>query len=128
MIGCSCSNTHKDQPPVGIYILYTYKEKKRTPVTYGEGIKALYGLVDAVKFFNDNISSSLIDNLDFKRNLYDICVLNKNIDGSHFKIMWYEDNLKLSYRDPKVVTSIIHILDKKYGDIIPVSVSRGRNQ
>ena len=40
--------------------------------------------------------------------------------------MWHVDDLKISHVDEHVVTSIIDSLDKKYGEIMPVSRSRGR--
>ena len=39
--------------------------------------------------------------------------------------MFHVDDLKISYIDPEVVTHIITELDKRYGIIMPLSISRG---
>ena len=100
--------------------------RKQVPTIYIEAIKALYGTVDASKLFYNNLCSCLVNELGFKRNDYDICVVNKVINGKQCTILWHVDNLKISHEDPEVVTSIIKKLDERYGDIIPLSVSRGK--
>ena len=103
-----------------------YKGKNKTPTIYSEAVKALYGTADAAKLFYDNLSSFLTDDMGFKRNSYDSCVLNKNIHGSQYTIMFHVDDLKLSHTSEEVLTTIIQALDKNYGGIMPLSVSRGR--
>ena len=53
-------------------------------------------------------------------------MVNKQINGSQCTIIWHVDDLKISHKDQQVVTSIIKKLDEKYGDIMPLSVSRGK--
>ena len=55
--------------------------KKKVPTIYSEAIKALYGTLDVVRLFYDNLLSVLIDELGFKQNPYDACVVNKTIEG-----------------------------------------------
>ena len=47
-------------------------------------------------------------------------------NGKQYTILWHVDDFKISHVDPEVVTSIIKKLDGKYGDIMPLSVSRGK--
>lgn len=104
----------------------TYEGKKRVPTIYSEAIKALYGTVDAAKLFYENLSSFLVDDLGFKLNLYDPCVANKKISGSQCTIMWHVDDLKESHLDEAVVTDVINSINKRYGEIMPISISRGK--
>ena len=104
----------------------TYEGRKRTPTIYSRAIKALYGTVDAAKLFFENLSSFLMEELGFKRNPYDMCVLNKEINNSQCTIMFHVDDLKISHLQPKVVTGIIKSLNDRYGGIMPLTVSRGK--
>ena len=103
-----------------------YEGRKRTPTIYSRAIKALYGTVDAAKLFFDNLSSFLSKNLGFEPNLYDNCVMNKQIDGSQCTIMFHVDDLKISHKSEDVVTMIINALSDKFGGIMPLSISRGK--
>ena len=40
--------------------------------------------------------------------------------------MFHVDDLKISHKNPEVVTSVIDALSKKYGGIMPLSISRGK--
>ena len=89
-------------------------------------IKALYGTVDVSKLFFDDLTSILVKDLGFVVDPYDTCVVNKVIDGKQCTISWHVDDLKLSHKDPAILTSIIKSLDDKYGTIVPLSFSRGK--
>ena len=69
----------KINPEWDRYIVY--EGKNNTPTIYSEAIKALYGTVDAAKLFYDNIVGVLVDELQFVVNPYDVCVVNKEING-----------------------------------------------
>ena len=103
-----------------------YEGKKATPTIYSQAKKALYGTVDAAKLFFDNLSSFLMDKLQFKRNPYDSCVMNRMINGSQCTIMFHVDDIKISHAESQVVTNIITELSDKYGDIMPLTISRGK--
>ena len=69
------------------------------------------------------LKSTLEEN-GFKVNPYDPCVANKTMsDGTQCTISWYVDDLKISHRDPKVVSSIIESIEKKFGKM---KVTRGK--
>jgi hypothetical protein len=61
-------------------------------------------------------------------------VANKIIDGKQCTIVWHVDDLKISHIDPKVNTTILNLLDAKYGQEIvagkraPLTINRGKNK
>ena len=58
----------------------------------------------------------------FVINPYDRCVANKIINGEQCTIVWYFDNNKVSYKDPKVVDEVIELTKTHFGDL---TVTRG---
>ena len=105
-----------------------YEGRKKVPIIYSEVIKALYGTVDTAKLFYDNLLYFLTDKLKFEPNPYNPCVVNKQVEGSQYTIMWHVDDLKISHTNKEVVTKIIDKINEKYGGIMPVSISRGKIQ
>jgi hypothetical protein len=93
--------------------------------------KALYGTLQAALLFWQNLSTELI-RWGFQINPYDFCVANKTIDGKQCTVVWHVDDLKISHVDPKVVTCILNLLDKKYGQEVvggkraPLTINRGK--
>jgi Reverse transcriptase (RNA-dependent DNA polymerase) len=83
-------------------------------VLYAKLKKALYGTLRAALFFWMNLSETL-ELMGFQINPYDQCVT----------IVWHLDGLKISHRDPQIVTQIIKMLNKKYGQLKPLTVTRG---
>ena len=51
----------------------------------------------------------------FKLNPYDQCAANKQINNKQCTIVWYVDDIKISHEDPKVVTTVINGLEKRFG-------------
>ena len=68
----------------------------------------------------------LIDELEFTRNPYDWCVVNKIINGKQCTIVWHVDDLMISHVDPGVVTDISKGLGNKYGDLMELTINRGK--
>jgi len=95
-------------------------------VVYVQLLKALYGMLQAALLFWQNLSSFLIDTLEFVPNQYDSCVVNKMIDGKQCTIVWCVDDLKISHVDPAVVEDIVSRLHDQYGKEEPISVHRGK--
>ena len=68
----------------------------------------------------------------FKTNPYDFCVANKSINGKQRTIGWHVDDLKISHEDPKVVTTILGLINGRYGQEIvggkrtPLTITRGK--
>ena len=103
-----------------------FEGKKRTPTIYSEAIKALYGTVDAAKLFYDNLCHVLINEIGFTLKPYDGCVANKIINNKQCTIVFHVDDLNISYIDKEVVSNIINELSSRFGDIMSLSVSRGK--
>ena len=98
-----------------------------TPVLYVLIKKALYGTVQAVMLFWQNLIGFLLDDLGFELNPYEWCVANKMIDGNQCTIVWHVDDLKISQVNPDVVTDILSRLEDKYGgEEAPLTVTRGK--
>jgi hypothetical protein len=106
-------------------------QERGKDVVYVILTKALYGTLQAALLFWQNLSSQLVE-WGFEINPYDFCVANKIIDGKQCTVVWHVDDLKISHVDPKVVTTILNLLDERYGQEIvggkraPLTTTRGR--
>jgi len=87
--------------------------------------KALYGTIMASLLFWKDLCKTL-EEWGFEANPYDLCVMNKTINGKQFTIAWHVDDLKLSHVDPNVVTSVIEDMSERYGKDVPLTVTRGK--
>jgi hypothetical protein len=112
------------------YEKYT-KYERGQPVVYVILTKALYGTLQAALLFLQNLSTQL-EEWGFTINPYDFCVANKTVDKQQCTIAWHVDDLKISHKDPAVVTSILNLLDGRYGQEIvageraPLTVTSGK--
>ena len=61
----------------------------------------------------------------FEINPYNLCVINKTINGNQFTITWHVDDLKLSHVNNKVVDDLIEWMKGLYGN--DMRISRGKN-
>ncbi|KAI2499082.1 Reverse transcriptase (RNA-dependent DNA polymerase) [Fragilaria crotonensis] len=94
-------------------------------VLYVQLEKALYGTLKAALLFWRRLSAQLIK-WGFELNPYDSCVANKIIDGNQCTILWHVDDLKISHKDPNVVTDIITMLESEFGNEAPLTITRGK--
>jgi hypothetical protein len=112
------------------YEKHTVYERGK-PVIYVILLKALYGTLQAALLFWENLSSQLQE-WGFEINPYDFCVANKTINKKHCTIVWHVDDLKISHKDTCVVTTILNLLDARYGQEIvggeraALTISRGK--
>ena len=90
-------------------------------VLYLEVLQAIYGCIEsALRWYE--LYSETLSKEGFVINPYDKCVANKIINGKQCTIVWYVDDNKISHEDPKVVTEIIDLMKKHFGDL---TVTRG---
>ena len=69
-------------------------------------MQALYGcLRSALLFYNQLVAD--LDSMGFELNQYDICVVNKTINGEQFTVVCQVDDFKVSHKDPKEVTKFL---------------------
>ena len=95
------------------------------PILYVRLKKALYGTLQAAMLFWKDLSSKLQE-WGFSINPYDWCVANKLINGKQCTVLWHVDDLKISHVDGDVVSDIINKLDKEYGKVTPLTITRGK--
>jgi hypothetical protein len=94
-------------------------------VMYVKLKKALYGTLQAALLFWKDLSGYLQE-MGFKLNPYDRCVLNKMIHGKQCTILWHVDNLKVSHVNDEVIENVISTLSERYGKEAPLVVTRGK--
>ena len=99
----------------GKYLKYvTYENGKK--VLYLCVLRAIYGCIESALLWYELFSSKL-KSLGFHINPYDKCIANKMINGSQCTIVWYVDDVKISLLDPKVVTEMIDVVEKDFGNV-----------
>ena len=103
------------------YVVY----EKNVRVMYIELLKALYGTVRAARLFWQKLSTKLAE-CGFIANPYDPCVMNKLIEGKQCTVCWHVDDLKISHKVPKIVDSIIVMLNDEFGKEMPLTITRGK--
>ena len=62
----------------------------------------------------------------FDLNPYNACVANKTINELQATIVWHIDNLKISHKDPAIVTDILQHLTKRFGTDRLLIISQGK--
>ena len=70
--------------------------------------------------------AKLFRSWDFKMNPYDACVWNKMVNDKQFTILFHIDDLMLGHLCPNIVTFYIQKLQKEYGSLANLTVTRGR--
>ena len=109
------------------YVVHEYGK----PVIYIILTKALYGTIQAALLFWKNLTAQL-EEWAFKINPYNFCIANKIINGKQCTIEWHVNDLKRSHEDPKVVTNILGLIDRRYrqeiigGKRAPLTISHGK--
>ena len=104
-----------------IYSKYVMVNRQGKKILYVKLQRALYGCLKSAIQFYRRLTGDLVK-MGFKVNFYNPCVANKNIGGSQITVCWHVDDLKISHRNPRVVTALIRKLTEIYGKL---RVSRG---
>ena len=99
--------------------------RRGEPYIYCRLNVALYGTILVAVLFWRKLTRFLVD-CGFEVNPYDWCVMNKMIDGKQCTILWHVDDLKISHVSTNVVSDIIEMLQKEYGKVGTLSVTRGK--
>ena len=90
-------------------------------VLYLEVLQAIYGYIESALKWYELYSETLSKEI-FVINPYDRCVTNKTINGKQCTIVWYVDDNKISHEDPEVVTKVIELMKKHFGNL---TITRG---
>ena len=106
-----------------LYTPYVVTEKGQK-VLYTEAHKAVYGMVDSAFLFWLDLSDFL-KKQGFVMNPYNICCMNKMINGKQYTVVWHVDDIKVSHEDQKVLDEMTKVLEERYGKKSPLKVYRG---
>jgi hypothetical protein len=101
------------------------KDKNGKTVLHVELLKALCGTLKAALLFWKLLSSKLVS-WGFEINPCDWCVANKTTDGKQCTVLWHVDDLKMSHVDSAAVSTVIGMIDEKFGKEAPITVARGK--
>jgi hypothetical protein len=106
------------------YQKYVHKYRGQSMI-YIKLKKALYRTLKGAMLFWKKLTKLLTQD-GFAINPYDWCVANKTVNGKQCTIAWHVDDLIISHMDPKVVTQVIAMLEKEYGKVADLTISRLR--
>jgi hypothetical protein len=81
-------------------------------------------MVSAMLFYK-KLKNDLIE-IGFELNPYDPCVANKIVNGSQMTVCWHVDDFKVSHKDPSQVSGFMTWIEKMYGAIGKVKITRGK--
>ena len=84
-------------------------------VLYVRLAKAIYGTLKAALLSYKRLRKEL-ENDGYIINPYDVCVANKQVNGSQLTIVWHVDDMKISHVNPDEVTTTIEFLHERYKD------------
>ena len=83
-----------------LYTPYVVTENGRK-VLYTKAHKAVYGMVDSAFLFWLDLSG-FFEKQGFVMNPYDICCMNKMINGKQCTVVWHVDDINGSHVDQEV--------------------------
>ena len=106
-----------------LYTPYVVTEKGRK-VLYTEAHKAVYGMVDSAFLFWLDLSGFL-EKQGFVMNPYDICCMNKIINGNQCTVVWHVDDIKGSHVEQEVLDELTKVLEERYAKKAPLKVHKG---
>ena len=92
---------------------------------YVELLKALYGTLWAARLFWEKLQTKLVNESGFAPNRYDSCVVNKMVDGRQLTVAWHVDDLKVSHEKEETLDEFIRMMQSKFGQDAPLSISHG---
>ena len=97
-----------------LYCKYISYRKKVEALMYVRVQKALYGCLKNALIFYERLVGDL-EAHGIKINPYDLCVVNKTVEGKHPTITLHVDESKISHFDRKVISDTIVWLESIYG-------------
>ena len=91
-------------------------------ILYMEILRAIYGCIEsALRWYE--LYSEVLEKEGFVINSYNQCIVNKEINGKQCTIVWYVDRNKVSHEALHVVTNVIELAKKHFGDL---TMARGK--
>ena len=92
------------------------RHENGTKMLYMVILRALYGCIQSALLWYNLYSKTLVEE-GFVINPYDRCVANKVINGNQCTIAFYVDDNKVSHKDPQVITKVINLMKKHFGEL-----------
>jgi hypothetical protein len=83
-------------------------------------------LHEFLEILKSKLLSKQLQEWGFIINPYDWCVANKLVKGEQCTIIWHVDDLKISHKDPEVVSSVIAMLEQVFGKEAPLTITQGK--
>ena len=77
-------------------------------------LKALYGLLDSAKLWNDEFTNTLTQD-GYIQNEYDACVFNKVVDEVQVSVYVHVDDLMVTSKNEDLIKDLHRVLQNKYG-------------
>jgi len=87
-------------------------------------LRATYGMLMSGLLYYRKFRAS-VERIGYEVNPYDPCVANKVLCGKQHTISWHVDDIKSSHVDPKVNDEFYEWLQSEYGQVKPVTSTRG---
>ena len=97
----------------------TYEKGRK--VLYMEVLQAIYGCIESALRWYELFSETLVKE-GWEINPYDKCVANRMINDKQCTIVWYVDDNKVSHEDPEIVTEVMDLMKRHFGDL---TITRG---
>ena len=113
-----------------IYSKYVIINSKGQKVLYVRLLNALYGIMKAALLYYQRFVQDLLS-INFIINPYDPCVANKFVKHKQLTVVWHVDDLKVSHRNPAIVTKMADWLKATYERLFDdgsgeMQISRGK--
>ena len=108
----------------------TYHDKiiwtkdRKTKFLYDWLIKAVYGTLLGAIIFYTKLSKHLTDH-GFVQNEYDLCTINKMVNGEQITVQFHVDNLKASHKDHAVLDDFLDDLRSEFGQEDGLTENKG---
>ena len=102
--------------------------KKKHWVIYGRAGKNIYySTLDDTMVYHRIFCKYVLDGLCFELNQYNAwCVVGKMRYGKVCTILWWVDDIKLSYKDANVIAGMLDKVRDKFGSIKDTSITETR--
>ena len=94
-------------------------------IIYVRILKAIYGMLQSALLFYKKLRADL-EQSGFIINPYDPCVANKMVRGTPMTVVWHVDDMKISHKDKGANDSFLQWIEKRYGNIGKVKITRGK--
>ena len=93
-------------------------------VLYVHITQAIYRMLVSAMLFYPKLTKALLS-YSFKLNPYDLCVVNKMINGEQLTVCWHVDDIKSSHIDPKVNKEFLQWIKATYRQLNQVKMTQG---